>query len=458
MSTYQVAVIGGGPGGYIAAIQAAKRGLKTVLVEKKELGGTCLNRGCIPTKTLLHSSDVYHEILNSKALGIEIKGDIDYNYKKIAKRKDKVIKQLRSGIEYLVSGNGIDLVQGEAVLTSSNSFKVGDETYEAENIILATGSVPATVPIPGADQEGVVNSDAVLSLESCPENITIIGGGVIGVEFATLFANLGKKVTIIEMMPSILFGNDPDICDTMQYILSTDKGITIETNAKVSKISDDLTVVYEADSEVKESHADLVILAIGRKPDIASLNLDVAGVKTTEKGFIEVNEYMQTNVPNIYAIGDITGKIQLAHVASAQGMVAADHISGLDKKMDYTAIPSCIYTTPEIACVGLTESKAKDLGIEVSCGQFSVSGNGRSLAINSAQGFAKLVCNKNTNEIIGCHIISANATEMISEATLAIQNNLTVDQLGQTVHAHPTVSEIIMEAAHDIHNMSCHKI
>lgn len=458
MIQYQAAVIGGGPGGYVAAIQCAQRGLKTILVEKDALGGTCLNRGCIPTKTLLHSSDVYHEILNCKSLGIEIKGDVDYKYKKIAKRKDKVVKQLRSGVEALVAGHGADIVKGEAVMTGAKTFKVGEEEYEAENIILATGSAPAFIPIPGADRAGVMNSDGVMNLQEIPDKITIIGGGVIGVEFATLFANLGKKVTIVEMMPSILYGNEKEICDLMTFILTEEKGIQIQTDAKVCEIKENLTVVYEKDGQTCESASELVILSIGRRPVTAELNLQTAGVNVTEKGFVEVDDHMRTNVPGIYAIGDITGKIQLAHVATAQGLVAADNAAGLDKTMDYKAVPSCIYTTPEIACVGLTEEKARAAGIEVKCGSFDISGNGRSLAINSTNGLVKMVVDAKTEQIIGCHIVAANATEMIGEVTVAIQNGLTVNQVADAIHAHPTVSESIMEAAHDVHGMCCHKL
>lgn len=457
MREYQAAVIGGGPGGYIAAIQCAQRGLKTVLVEKRDLGGTCLNRGCIPTKTLLHSAEVYHEIKESKSLGIEIDGEVGFKYKKIAKRKDKVVKQLRSGVEYLVTNHGADIVNGEAVLTGANTFAVGEEEFKADKIILAAGSAPAQIPIPGADQEGVLNSDSVLELTECPASVTIIGGGVIGVEFATLFADLGTPVTIVEMLPSILAGNDPDICSTMTYLLEG-KGVTIHTGAAVKEIRSDMSVVFEKDGETQETApAANVIMAIGRRPETAALNLKAAGVEATEKGFIPVNEYMQTNVENIYAIGDITGKIQLAHVATAQGVIAADHAAGIARAMDYSAVPGCIYTSPEIASVGLTEEAAKAAGRNVKVGRFDLSGNGRSLAVNSADGFVKLIADAETDEVIGCHIIGAYATEMIGEATVAIQNKLTAAQVGNTIHAHPTVSESIMEAAHDIHGLCCHK-
>lgn len=343
-------------------------------------------------------------------------------------------------------------------MTGAKTFKVGEEEYEAENIILATGSAPAFIPIPGADRAGVMNSDGVMNLQEIPDKITIIGVGVIGVEFATLFANLGKKVTIVEMMPSILYGNEKEICDLMTFILTEEKGIQIQTDAKVCEIKENLTVVYEKDGQTCESASELVILSIGRRPVTAELNLQTAGVNVTEKGFVEVDDHMRTNVPGIYAIGDITGKIQLAHVATAQGLVAADNAAGLDKTMDYKAVPSCIYTTPEIACVGLTEEKAQAAGIEVKCGSFDISGNGRSLAINSTNGLVKMVVDAKTEQIIGCHIVAANATEMIGKVTVAIQNGLTVNQVADAIHAHPTVSESIMEAAHDVHGMCCHKL
>ncbi|MCU6762426.1 Dihydrolipoyl dehydrogenase [uncultured Roseburia sp.] len=457
MNNYQAAVIGGGPGGYIAAIRCAQQGLRTVLIEKEELGGTCLNRGCIPTKTLLYSSDLFYDIQNCKSLGIEIKGDIDFKYKKIAKRKDKVVKQLRSGVEALVTGHGVELVRGEAAFTGPHSLKAGEEEYTAEKIILASGSTPALIPIPGADHENVLNSDDVLGLEECPESVAIIGGGVIGVEFATLFANLGKKVTIIEMMPSILYGMDSDICSLMTTLLA-EKNIDIHVNAAVCEIKNGSEVIFEKDSQLCQVSSEQVILAVGRKPNTASLNLKAAGVRCNEKGYIETDAHMQTNVPGIYAIGDITGTIQLAHTATAQGIIAAGHCAGLDRTMDYSAVPGCIYTTPEIASVGLTEEKASAAGEPVKTGYFDISGNGRCLAVNCSSGFVKIICHANTEQVIGCHIIAPHATEMIGEAALAIQNKLTITQLANTIHAHPTVSESIMEAAHDVHGMCCHKL
>lgn len=456
MRQYDIAVIGGGPGGYIAAIRAAKAGKKTVVVENKEMGGTCLNRGCIPTKALLYSSDVYAELKSAKKMGIILDG-CELQYKKMAKRKDKVVKTLRSGVQNLVTGNGAEIVHGKAVLTGEHTFRVGGEDFEADQIILASGSRPAAIPVPGADLPGVLNSDGVLSMEQCPSSMVIIGGGVIGIEFATLFNNLGVKVTVIEMLPQILHGNDPDICSSMRELLEG-RGIEIHTGARLLEIKEGLTCIFEEDGTQKEAEGEVVVMAAGRKPETEDLNLEAAGVKT-QKGFVVVDEEMRTSVPHIYAIGDITGKQQLAHVASAQGMIAAKNAAYQEHHhMDYSAVPGCIYSNPEIAAVGLTEEQAKEAGYQVKTGRFNVSGNGRSLAISCQDGFAKLVADAETGRILGCHIMAPHATEMIGEAVIAVQKHMTAEELGEIIHAHPTVSEIIMEAAHDINGECCHKL
>ena len=458
MKQYEIAVIGGGPGGYIAAIRAAKAGKKTALVECSELGGTCLNRGCIPTKALLHSTEIYSQLSELKKMGILI-GEYGFQYKKMAKRKDKIVKTLRSGVENLVQGNGIDLIEGKAVLTGASAFKVGDEEYLAEKIILATGSRPAAIPVPGADLPGVMNSDQVLALEECPASVVIIGGGVIGTEFATLFNNLGVKVTIVEMLPEILHGIDGDICASMAEIMA-DKGIEIYTGAKLLEIKEgeELECVFEKDGEMHSAYGQIVIMAAGRKPVTDELDLEAAGVDT-ERGFIRVDDEMRTSAPNIFAIGDITGKVQLAHVATAQGMIAAKNAANDEHHtMEYHAIPACIYSHPEIASVGMTEEQAKNAGYNVKTGRFNVSGNGRSLAVSCSDGFVKLIAERESGKILGCHIMAPYATEMIGEAVISVNQGLTTEELGGIVHAHPTVSEIIMEAAHDVGGECCHKL
>ena len=454
MREYEVAVIGGGPGGYIAAIRAGQLGKKTVLIEERDIGGTCLNRGCIPTKALIHNSEAYHQLSQAKSLGITL-GEYSFQYKKMAKRKDKVVKRLRGGVEYLVEQHGAEILRGRGVLVDDHTIQVGDETVRADYIILATGSTPASIPIPGADRPEVVNSDAVLTMEECPESVVIVGGGVIGVEFATLFSNLGKQVTIIEMLPSILYGNEAEICQSMTTLL-TEKGVTIHTGAKLKEIQEGPACVFEKEGETLTCSAQMVIMAAGRKPVTAGLGLEAAGV-ATERGFVTVDDEMRTSVPHIFAIGDITGKIQLAHVASAQGMVAAHNAAGEHKKMRYDAVPSCIYTYPEIACVGLTPEKAEQAGYSVKVGRFNVSGNGRSLAMGCQDGFIKLVSDSQTGAVLGCHILAPSATEMIGEVTLAIQNGLSVQAIADTIHPHPTVSEIIMEAAHDTEGLCCYQ-
>lgn len=452
---YDIAIIGGGPGGYIAAIRAAQLGKKTVLVEKSEIGGTCLNRGCIPTKTLLQSSHVYKEILHSKELGI-IVDKPKIKYKKMVSRKNKVVKMLRGGVESLVKENGVDLISGEAKLIGKNELIVNQEKIQASKIILATGSIPFIPPIKGANSETLLTSKDVLELKECPESVIIIGGGVIGIEFATLFSDLGKKVTIIEAMPQILNGMDVDISTSMARQLN-DMGVTLHTNAKVVEIVDKNTCAFELCSRKEEISAELIICAVGRKPNTTELGLEELGV-LTERGFVKTDNKMQTNIEGIYAIGDITGQMQLAHVATAQGLIAAANASNLEKEMEYNAVPACIYTNPEIACVGLTEEEAVGKGYDIKVGKFNVSGNGRSLASNCMDGFIKLISDTKTRKILGCHIFSLHATEMISECTLAMSAGLTVDHLADTIHPHPTVSEIIMEAAHDIDGTCCHKL
>ncbi len=420
------------------------------------MGGTCLNRGCIPTKTLLHSEDVYQEIGKAKKLGLKVEG-VTFDYGKIAKRKDKVVKQLRSGVENLLQGHGAVIIRGEAKLIDAHTIQVGEETIEAENIILAMGSEPAALPVPGADLPGVMNSDGVMELTECPESVVIVGGGVIGVEFATLFSGLGAKVTIVEMMRSILFGNDQDVIAAMTGILK-DRGIAIYTDSRLKEIREGMVCTFEKDGEELTAEGQIVILAAGRKPVTQNMGLEAAGVEVGPRGFIPVDDELHTNIPNIYAIGDITGKIQLAHVATAQGITVAHNIAGEHKKMAYNAVPSCIYTTPEIACVGMTEEKAAEAGYEVKTGKFGASGNGRCLAINSPDGFAKIVADAETGRILGAHIVSANATEMIGEVTLAVAKGMTIEDVDDVIHAHPTVSEIIMEAEHDVEGLCCHKM
>ncbi|GHV85872.1 dihydrolipoyl dehydrogenase [Spirochaetia bacterium] len=478
MEQFDTALIGGGPVGYIAAIRCAQLGKKTALIENRDLGGTCLNRGCIPTKALLHTAELYSEIKNhGKDMGLLAEG-IGFDYAALAARKDAVISRLRRGIEALVKGRKITLIRGSAAFSGPRTLRVsgtepetalngGEITIEAANIIIASGSEPASIPVPGADLPVVLNSDAVLSLTRAPESAVIIGGGVIGIEFATLLNSLGKKVTIIEMLPQILNGMDQSICEGMTKIL-TRRGVEIHTAAKLLEIAQGsgtktgAICAYEEGGAKKEASGEIVIMAVGRRPVSKTLNLAAAGI-AENRGFITVDERLATNVPGIYAIGDVTGKVQLAHVASAQGLVAAAAIAaGADvhkaPKMDYGIIPACVYTSPEIAAVGKTETQVKEAGLPYKTGIFPAAGNGRSLIMNSTEGFVKIITHAETGEILGAHIMASRATDLIGEIALAMKAEATVEELADTIHAHPTVNEMIMEAAHDVEGLCCHKV
>ena len=454
---FDITVIGAGPGGYEAAIRCAQLGLKTAICEEREMGGTCLNRGCIPTKALLYSAETYSTIVNQgKELGI-IVDDVKVDYKTTAARKDKIVKQLSGGVGALIKARKITSINSRAVLTGKNSFKADGKEYTTGKFIIATGSEPARIPIPGIDKDGVLNSDGVLASDKLPESAVIIGGGVIGIEFATLYSAFGKKVTVVEALPRILATLDEEVSSTMQNILKK-KGVEFHTGAQVTEIKDGMEVVFEEDGKTGSAEGEIVVVAIGRRPCTKDIGLEAAGVAVNERGFVTVNDKMETNVPGIYAIGDITGKIQLAHVASTQGLIAAANAAGQDKKMSYDIIPSCIYSDPEIASVGITEAQAKEKGLSVKVGTFSTMGNGRSKILGCKDGFVKLVTEERTGEILGAVIVAPHATDMIAEIAAAMKAEATVEEISDTVHPHPTISEMIMEAAHDVDHLSTNKI
>jgi len=453
---YQAAVLGGGPGGYVAAIRLAQLGIKTALIEKDSVGGTCLNRGCIPTKALLHSAEVYETVLRASQYGV-MTGEVKFDYGMIAAKKDTVVKTLRGGVEYLLKNAGIDVIRGNGVLTGSGEITVnGEDVVSADNIIVATGSRPADVPIDGIDGEGVMNSDGVLDMKQAPDSLVIIGGGVIGIEFATLMNTLGKQVTVVEMLPQILTDVDSEIAAEMRKVLEK-KGIAIHTSAKVTRIEskDGVVCRFEKNGEPTSAKAQVCVVAIGRKPNTENIGLEKLGVKT-ESGFVNVDDTMRTSAPNVYAIGDITGKAQLAHVASAQGLVAAHNIAGQNKTMHYNVIPACIYTNPEIACVGLDEAAAKDAGFDVKAGSFATSANGKSMIMGEKSGVVKIVTDKKTGEILGAQMMCPRATDMIAEICAVMKAEGTIEELEDTIHPHPTVSEMVMEAAHGVGGMCIH--
>ncbi len=440
---YDVIVIGGGPGGYVAAIKAAQLGGKVLLAEKENLGGVCLNKGCIPTKTLLKASGLYKSLKKAGQFGITIE-NASFDFGKMMKRKQEVVNTLVSGIKGLIKANGIELVNGEARIQDSSKVSINGMVYEARNIIVATGSRPVMPDIKGIKTGKVMDSDALLTMEDIPASMVIIGGGVIGVEFAVLLSELGCQVTILEMMDEILFMADGDVIKEARRILQSN-GVNIITAAKVIEIAGD-KVTYEKDGGKQQAEGQRVLMSVGRTPNTDRDELDRLGIKH-DKGKIITDEKMQTNVSGIYAIGDVNGKFMLAHVASEEGIVAAENIFGHPARMDYNSIPQCIYSHPEIAWVGMSEKEAMAKGHEINIGKFPLAANGKSLAEGDTSGFIKIIADKKYNEILGVHIVCAHATDMISEGTLAISLEATAKEVASVVHPHPTVSEAVMEAA-----------
>lgn len=457
---YDIVVLGGGPGGYVAAIRAAQYGKKVAIVEARELGGTCLNRGCIPTKALLHCAESYENAKNASAFGVAAE-NVGFDYSAMAAYKDAVASKLRSGIAGLEKAYGVKVINGFGTLMDAHTITAAmcDGTSEAvtfENLILATGSSPALPPIDGISGKNIITSDDVLSMTQLPESFVIIGGGVIGIEFATLFATLGRSVTVIEMMPSILPGADGDIVRTALRVLKKKK-VAVVNNAKVTRLEggDTVTVTYELNGAEKTAAGACCVVSVGRRAMTRDIGLDTVGIEMN-RAFVSIDSHCRTNVPNIFAIGDITGKIQLAHVASAQGLVAAANAADHDETIEYSVVPSCIYTNPEIAFVGLSEDKAREQGIEYRVGTFNVAGNGRAMVMGENIGVAKLISEANTGRLIGAQLMCPRATDMIAELAAVMKLGGTVKDVADTIHPHPTVSEVIMEAAHDWEGLCCH--
>ena len=451
---FDVAVLGAGPGGYEAAIRCTQYGLKTALIEARELGGTCLNRGCIPTKALLHSAELYEEAKDAAKFGVST-GDVSYDYTKIAANKDAVVAKLRGGIASLEAAHGVEVINGFGKLTSPTTIDVDGKVIEADKIILATGSAPARPPIPGIDGKNVITSDEVLSMTELPDSFVIIGGGVIGMEFTTLFASLGKKVTVLEMMPSILPGVDASIVSSLKASLKK-KGVNIINNAKVTGIQggDTVSVSYELNGKSETATGSVCVVSVGRRAMTSGISLEELGIKMN-RAFVEIDACMQTSIKNIYAIGDITGKIQLAHVATAQGLVAAANCAGRTATLDYDVVPACIYSSPEIAYIGMTAEKAKEAGYDVEIGSYNVAGNGKALVMGVNTGVVKIIAQKTTGKVLGAQIFAPRATDMIAEIAVVMKKGGTIADIADTIHPHPTVSEAVMEAAHDAEGMCC---
>lgn len=458
MKNFDVCVIGGGPGGYVAAIRAGQNGLSVALIERKDLGGTCLNIGCIPTKTLIAGGDVYEKALHAAEFGVEITGKITPNWKKMVGRKDEVVGKLRGGIASLLKSAGVTVFNGNASFLARKEVMVMDGAdagtkISARNIIIATGSESL---VPGFIPRGprVLTSTELLDITEIPKSLLVLGGGVIGCEFACLFAGLGSKVTVVEMLPSILPPADREVSKLLARKM-TEMGITIMTGEAMSDIKATKTGV-SAKVGKETVKGDYLLVSIGRKAVVDGLNLAAAGVRTDERGWIPVDEKCRTNVSGIYAIGDAGGKIMLAHLASAMGCCAVDNILGKRNEFSYDLIPGCIFTKPEIGMVGLTEEQLKEKDIAYNVGKFPFAALGKAMAINETDGFVKVLADADSDQILGVHIIGPHATDLVAEAGPAMLMEATARELGRAVHAHPTLGEAMMEAAHAVHGESAH--
>ncbi|MBU1141714.1 MAG: dihydrolipoyl dehydrogenase [Firmicutes bacterium] len=447
MKTYDILVLGGGPGGYVAAIKAAQLGAKVALIEKEVVGGICLNHGCIPTKTLLKNAKVYKTVKHALDYGVIIDGNVSYDWASMLKRKNIVVKKLTIGVTGLLKKNGVEIYSGYGKVLSSKQIEVNGEILEANNLILATGASPIIPPIAGLKEAYEANiavtSRELLQIEEAPKSLVIIGGGVIGVEFATIFSSLGSKVTIIEKLDGILSMIDDDIRNAYTKILKKD-GIDIFTDSEVKSVHGN-EVIYIYQGNQSEIVADIILVSVGMRPN--TNGLEVLNLKM-DKNAIETNEYMQTSVSHVYAIGDVNGKYMLAHVASAEGMIAAETIMGKKRKMRYDRIPNAVYGSPEIATMGMTEKEVKAKGLEYKVSTFPLLASGKALADNEKDGFIKLIVSEKYKEILGAHIFSYNASDLIAELGVTMELEGTANEIAHTIHAHPTLSEIVMEAAH----------
>ena len=458
---YDIAIIGGGPGGYVAAIYAGKKKAKVALVEKGELGGTCLNRGCIPTKSLIHGANLLQAIKSAKDFGITA-DNVNIDWDKLQKKTSRIVKTLTKGVENLLKANNVTVMQGRAKLSRKNTIEIsgetGQSTITADNIILATGSVPTLVPIPGKELQNVMTSDQALFLGEIPSSILIIGGGVIGLEVGYVYNSFGCRITVVEMLPEILPRQDKEISLELKKQLER-QGIEIYTDSMVRKIREKdgiLQTVIETKEGTKTVDSEKILMATGRAPAVDAFK-DIG--LHIEKSGVVVDEYLKTNIDNIYAVGDVTGKSMLAHVASHQGITAVKNILGENEKIDYKAIPSCVYTSPEVASVGMTEDEARRLFRDnIRVGRFPYAASGKAKTLGEVNGFVKIISESKYNEILGVHIVGPSATELIAEAVLAIKLECTAEELANTIHAHPTLSEATMEAAFDLLAEPIHKL
>lgn len=448
---FDLIVIGSGPGGYTGAIRAAQLGLKTGIVEKyPTLGGTCLNVGCIPSKALLDSSEHYHFLENEvKNHGVDV-GKIHLNLSNMMKRKDKIVSELTGGVNYLMKKNKIEIFQGHAQIISPNEIKIGDsKTVQTKNIMIATGSKPRALPFAPFNKTNIISSTEALKLPKLPKSMVVIGGGYIGLELGSVWKRLGVDVHVVEFADRLCPALDKDLSQALLKTLKT-QGLNFYLNSKVTEVESKgkkVEVVFEQDRKSQKLNGDIALVSIGRIPYTENLGLSACGIEADEKGFLPVNSHYQTLVPSIYAIGDVIGGAMLAHKAEEEGVAVAERIAKGHGHVNYKTLPSVIYTWPEVAVVGLTQEQAKEQGLDVKTGRFPFAANGRAKALGCTEGFVKIISDKNTDEILGMHIIGPRASDMIAEAVIAMEFSASTEDIARGFHAHPTLSEVVREAA-----------
>ncbi len=462
---YDVVIIGSGPGGYVAAIRAGQLGLKTAVIEKDPfLGGTCLHRGCIPTKSLLENAEVWSKIQKSKEFGITV-GDIKLDWSVVQKRKQGVVDSNSKGIEFYFKKYKVDSITGWGKVVDAKTVEVSSEggqpkTLKTKNIILAMGSVPKDLPHIKSDGKRIINSDHILQIDHVPRSMLVIGAGAVGSEFASIFSRFGTNTTIVEVMPQLLPIEDEEIAKEFTRIFKK-KGIDVYTDAKVLSCEvteNGVKSTVETKGKQQVIETEVVLSATGRRPLTENCGLDKTKVKLDQRGFVQIDEFMRTAEPGIYAIGDIVPTPALAHCASAEGILAVEHIKGLEvRPINYDHVPNATYTEPEVASVGLTEKKAKERGYDVKTGKFPLTANAKNKIMGADGGLVKYVTDAKYDELLGVHIVGPKATELIAEAGVALALEATSESIAKTIHAHPTLSEALMEAAEDVAGHSIHK-
>jgi dihydrolipoamide dehydrogenase len=450
----KLTIIGAGPGGYETAIRAGKLGIEVTIVSDGPVGGTCLNEGCIPTKSFCRNAELLEDLSKASVFGIEGLS-YSFDFHKVVERKNAVVEQLRSGVEFLLKGKNITLVRGKASFKDAHTVVVNGEEIVSDYIIIATGSIPAMLPVPGADLDGVMTSTDILDLDSVPKRLCVIGAGVIGLEFASIFKSFGSEISVVEFCKDILPRFDTDLAKRLKQAL-VKRGISIETSAAVQSISKcedgSLRVDYLKNDQLISVVADKVLMAVGRRANVNSLNLADVGIELNRRG-ITVNENMQTNVPNIYAIGDVNGGIMLAHVATFQGFRALSHIMGEKDNIDFSIVPAAVFTNPEAATVGITEDECKEKGIDIKCLKSFFRANGKAISMDAPEGFCKLVVASEQvqppykpGQILGCHMFGAHSSDIIQEVCALMNQGATLKDFQSIIHAHPTLGEVLQGA------------